>query len=62
MKQAHHFFPRSKETLGLSKNIFQQDAVIEPSPQEDEDKRRNEREDESFHEFGIYLVPGELDL
>ena len=50
-KQAHHFF--GVERLAPQRKLFQQGAVIKPSPQEDEDKRRNEREDESFHEFGI---------
>src|SRR6266481_1574723 len=51
MKQAHHFFARTKETLRLSENIFQQHAVIEPSPKEDEDECRDECDDESFHQL-----------
>jgi hypothetical protein len=51
MKQAHHLFARPEETLGFSKNIFQQDAIIELSPKENKDERGDEREDESFHEL-----------
>src|SRR6266566_5348214 len=51
MKQAHHFFARPKETLRLSENIFQQHAVIEPSPKEDEDECRDECDDEPFHQL-----------
>jgi hypothetical protein len=51
VKQAHHFFTGPKETLRFSENIFQQHAVIEPSPQEDEDKCGDERQDESLHEL-----------
>jgi hypothetical protein len=51
MKQAHYFFPWPKKILCFSENIFQQDAIVEPSPQEHEDKCGNKREDESFHEL-----------
>jgi hypothetical protein len=51
MKQAHHFFAWPEESLGFSKNIFQQDAIKEPSPKENKDERGDEREDESFHEL-----------
>jgi hypothetical protein len=53
VKQPNHFFARLKQTLRFGENIFQQHAVIEPTPQEDEDKRRNVREDESLHELEI---------
>jgi hypothetical protein len=49
IKQGHHLFARTKKILRFRKNIFQQDAVVEPTPQEDEDKCGNERDDESFH-------------
>jgi hypothetical protein len=53
MKQAHHFFTRPKETLRFSKNIFQEHAVIKPSPQEDEDERGNDRDNKSLQESGL---------
>jgi hypothetical protein len=52
VKQGHHFTLRSPEIRRFRVNVLEQDAIQEPTPQEDENVRGDERDDESFHELG----------
>jgi len=53
VKQAHHFTLWPPQIWRLRVDIFEQHAVKQPSPEEHENVRGNERHDESFHEFRI---------